>query len=293
MISTQKQIPAHHPAGLLGPLKDQFSQLFYHLYTVYLFTRDNLKEIVGLGLLFGVLNASVAPKFSMGPALPLKSILLSSHKMLLWSWSNLFLFNLHNQRHPSSITEDALNKPWRPLPAGRITPKQTTRIMYMMYPVVIMVSLVVGGQIPCFMGVLFYIWYNELGGAANPFYKNLLNGLGLASSFSGPLEVATGHSLAILAAGVTTMIHLQDFRNMDGDKAAGRDTVPLVVGDKNARVIVLLRNAGWLEGSMAWVAGVIMVGNLFYDQTREGDSFSWKLFPVWFVGLFLLPLLVE
>ncbi|OTB19796.1 hypothetical protein K445DRAFT_52486 [Daldinia sp. EC12] len=239
-------------------------------------------------------------------------ILLSSPKMILWSWSNLFLFNLHNQKHSAAIAEDKINKPWRPIPAGRITPRQTERIIYVMYPVIILVSSAVGGMIPCVAEAFLCLWYNELGGAADPFLKNLLNGLGYGCFLAGPLEVATRRSifseggkaaiwLGVLAAIITTISHTQDFRDMEGDKAAGRSTVPLIVGDSTARAIVLLGmvfgtgvvcwywEAGWTESMIAWTSGGLMVGNLFYDRTVEGDSASWNLCSAWMFCLMLLP----
>ncbi|KAI2468303.1 UbiA prenyltransferase family-domain-containing protein [Annulohypoxylon bovei var. microspora] len=267
-----------------------------------------------MGYLFGALNATIADRFMMGPALTLSQIVKISPSMLVWSWSNLFLFNLHNQRHDFAITEDALNKPWRPLPSGRLTAHQATQIMYFMYPVVLSVAFTTGGMIPCLLEMVFCLWYNEWSGAANPFIKNILNGLGFASFYSGPLEVATGRSvfagggeaaiwLAILATSITFSSHLQDFRDMDGDRAAGRRTVPLTIGDINARLTCVLTifasnsvacwfwGSGWIDGILAWVAGVAIMGNLLLDRTTKGDIFSWKLFPVWMLGLFLLPIL--
>ncbi|KAI1198639.1 hypothetical protein F5X97DRAFT_342534 [Nemania serpens] len=288
--------------------------LAYHAYTIYLFSRDNIKDIIIMGFLFGCLNASVAPRFSMGPALSIEQLLLVAPKMLLWSWSNLFIFNLHNQRHGSAVAEDALNKPWRPIPAGRISTMQTTRLMYLMYPILLGVSLRYGGLVPCVAETLFCLWYNEWGGASRPFTKNLQNGLGFACFFAGPLEVATGHSvfagrgkaavwLAILTAAVTTTVHMQDFRDMDGDRVANRQTVPLAIGDFPARIIVALGIAFWtvaascywgasLTGSCAaWIAGGGLVVNLFRDRSQPGDAFTWKTWPAWVFGLFLLPLM--
>ncbi|KAI0384997.1 hypothetical protein F5Y04DRAFT_268981 [Hypomontagnella monticulosa] len=287
------EVPNNHVLGLL-----------YHLHTVYLFSRDNIKDIICIGFVFGTLNSLVAPLFSMGPPLSFNRVPFASYKMLLWSWSNLFLFNLHNQRHPSSISEDVLNKPWRPIPAGRITSAQATRLMYLMYPITLLISLEVGGLGPCILEAFCCLWYNEWGGAANPFLKNLLNGLGFAWFLSGPFEVATGHS--ILAGNDKAVIWvaiLTYFRDMDGDRAAGRNTVPLVIGDKVARIVVLLGVAGWtgaacwywevswIESLIPWASGGLMVGNLFYNRSREGDSFSWKLFPAWLLSLFLLPVI--
>ncbi|KAF3769492.1 hypothetical protein M406DRAFT_335375 [Cryphonectria parasitica EP155] len=278
--------------------------LLYHLETIYLFSRNDIKVAIYMGFLFGALNASVASAFAMGPSLSLQQILASAPSMLLWSWSHLFLFNLHNQRHASSIAEDAINKPWRPLPSGRLTSQQATWMMYCMYPVVFLVSLNAGGLVPCLVETTLCLWYNELGGSNNPFLKNVLNAFGFSCFFAGPLEVVTGHSifsgdmkaatwLLILASAITTMSHAQDFRDMVGDKAANRKTIPLLIGDMNARVVLAVGVATWTaiacwfweagprESLAAWAAGLAMVGNFFRDRTQKGDSLSWKLFPLW------------
>lgn len=171
------------------------ANLAFHAYTVYLFSRDNIKDIICMGYLFGVLNASNASQTSVGPPLSSSSILASSPAMILWSWSNLFLFNLHNQRHASAIAEDAVNKPWRPIPAGRLSSREATRAMYCMYPVAFAISWEIGGLLPCVLEAFLCLWYNEWGGASDPFLKNILNGLGFACFFAGPLEVATGHAV--------------------------------------------------------------------------------------------------
>ncbi|KAI5923170.1 hypothetical protein F4810DRAFT_701381 [Camillea tinctor] len=286
--------------------------IIYHVYTAYLFSCNNIKDIICLGFSFGALNASIAPGFSMGPSRSLTEIIQSTPAMFLWSWANLFLFNLHNQRYPAAIAEDALNKPWRPLPAGRLTPRQATRVMYYMYPVMLIISLAVGGLVPSLAEALSCLWYNEWGSAANPFVKNLLNKVGFACFFARPLEVVTGHSifsgkgvaaiwLLILAAAITTTSHLQDFRDTVGDKLAGRKTVPLVLSDTNARAVAAFGVIGWtyiacpfwetsrIVGAWPWLAGTMMAGNLFRDRSIKGDILTWKMFPLWFMGLFILP----
>ncbi|KAI2465466.1 hypothetical protein F4781DRAFT_424797 [Annulohypoxylon bovei var. microspora] len=291
-----------------------FSCIIYHTYTAYLFICNNIKDIILLGFLFGALNASVAPLFAMGPALRFHQILRAAPSMILWSWSNLFLFNLHNQRHSKSIAEDSLNKPWRPLPTGRLTPKQATWVMYCMYPIVMAASLTTGGLVPCLLEAVSCLWYNELGGSSHPFLKNLLNGLGFACFFAGPFEVATEKSvlisdlkavrwLAILGGAITTTSHLQDFRDVEGDRATGRRTMPLVIGDLPARVACALGIAvwnsvacwfwtvGWRESIVALTVGAAIIRRLLLDRSTGGDTFAWKLFPLWVIGLTLLPVL--
>ncbi|KAI0529924.1 hypothetical protein GGR58DRAFT_495168 [Xylaria digitata] len=190
----------------------------------------------------------------------------------------------------------------------------TNRLMFIMYPVVLLISYHWGGMIPCLLEAFSCLWYNEWGGASDPFLKNLLNGVGFGCFFAGPLEVVTGFSiftgggnaaiwLGILSACITTTVHTQDFRDVKGDLAAGRKTVPLVIGDVVARILVAVGvvagtsvacwfwDATWMQILLAAVIGGTVVCNLFWDRTVAGDAFTWKLWPAWILGLFLLPVI--
>ena len=292
--------------------------LCYHLHTIYLFSCNNIQDTIIPGLLFGSLNASVAPRLSMGPARSLTDILQSIPAMLLWGWSHLLFFNISNQRHECAITEDRLNKPWRPLATNRVSPGQASWALCLMCPVIMIIWLSLGGLAPGCIIVALTLLYNDCGGASNPWVKNLLNGPAIVSFHVGPLEVATGRSifpaagngeatawLLILAAAVATTSHAQDFRDVDGDKAAGRETLLISIGDLNARMLAAFGIAGWTlvacrfwgvgwaGGSLVVIAGVVVAGNMFWDKTRAGDALTWKIFPFWMLGLFLLPVWVD
>lgn len=300
-----------HPTDYLPSWLRSFS---YYTYTIYLTCYSNLGDIILSGLSFGVINSLIAPHLSLGPVLSTSQILTSIPAMLLWSWSNLFLFCLHNQRHPEAVAEDLLNKPWRPIPAGRLTSNQATRILYFMHPFCLFVASVFGGFWPYLILTMFHVWYNEFGGASNPILKNVHNGVGICCFFAGPLEVATKRSifsgngdaaawLMILMGAIATISHTQDFRDMKGDKIAGRRTIPLVLGDLRARILVVLAvvlwtqvacifwAAGWRDASFGYIAGVAMVTNLLLDRSKRGDIRSWRLFAVWLQSLVLVPYL--
>lgn len=185
-----------------------------------------------------------------------------------------------------------------------------------MYPVVItLVSSRLGGLFPSVAEMGLCLWYNEAKGSSNAFLKNVLNAFGLACFFAGPLEVVTGHSvfcgdmkaatwLLILACAIMSTSHAQDFRDLEGDKVAGRVTLPLLIGDMNARLLLAFGivfwtavaswfwEAGLVDSLVAWMAGAAVVLNLFRDKTHEGNTRSWKLFPCWLLGMFLLPVQV-
>ncbi|KAE8410237.1 UbiA prenyltransferase family [Aspergillus pseudocaelatus] len=222
--------------------------------------------------------------------------------MFLWLWSNLFLFTLHNQRSASAISEGKINKPWRPLSAGRISSRQVRMLIYCMYLAIFTVSGTKGGAAPCILEAFSCLWYNEWNGASNPLLKNLLNGVGFACFFAGPLEVATDNSvlsgdmkafmlLLVLAGAIMTTVHAQDFRDIEGDRVSGRKTVPLLIGDQKARSALAVGIIGWTALSCwfwdlgsaerpwlscipACVAGTIVVWGFYWNKTREGDRRS-------------------
>ncbi|KAI0482563.1 UbiA prenyltransferase family [Xylariaceae sp. FL0804] len=289
--------------------------VLYHARTSWLFIYSDVMSIIGVSWLFGALSATTAESFALGPNLTAADVLRRSPAVVLWCWANLLLFNLHNQRHPAAVREDRANKPWRPLPAGRLTPAQATRAMYAMYPVALGVALATGGLAPCLLEAALCLWYNELGGSGDPFLKNALNGLGFACFLAGALEVFVGGGrsvlfagggraarwLAVLAAAITCSSHLQDFRDVEGDRAVGRRTVPTVLGGTASRVQCALAvaasnlvacwfwDARWHYSAGAWGAGFAIAANLLGNRTRRGDVLSWRLFPLWMLGLFIVP----
>lgn len=295
---------------------DDSRSCLYHVVTIYLFTCNNLIDSVFLAYSFGVIGALCSPVFGIGASVGLLGILRKTPAMLIWSWTNLLLFNLHNQRHPKAILEDAINKAWRPLPAKRITAAETTYVMYAMYPIVILSSMCSGGLVPCLVEMFCCIWHNEWRGDESPFFKNFLNAVGIACLLAGPLEIlvlGSGNSLfrhpcviqwlALIAFAVLTTVHTQDFRDVDGDKLRGRRTIPLAIGDAPARWIVVigvllfsyLAPAFWQLGVAGFLlpasTGSVMVFNLLWKRTYKGDVLTWKLWPLWITSLFFLPLI--
>jgi hypothetical protein len=87
-------------------------------------------------------------------------------------------------------------------------------------------------------------------------YDTRQHDVGFACFFAGPPGVLTGESifsgqgkaaiwLGILTACITTTVHTQDFRDVRGDRVAGRITVPLSIGDTAARLVVAVQVCGW------------------------------------------------
>jgi 4-hydroxybenzoate polyprenyltransferase len=92
-------------------------------------------------------------------------ILLRTPLIFLWNWLNLLVFNIANQRLPDSITEDKVNKPWRPIPSSRLSSDEARRFLLLVVPCnLIMISCI--GAFDDALLMLTLTWmYNDLGGA--------------------------------------------------------------------------------------------------------------------------------
>ncbi|CAG9954620.1 unnamed protein product, partial [Clonostachys rosea f. rosea IK726] len=80
--------------------------------------------------------------------------------------------------------------------------------------------------------------------------------MGITAFLAGPLEIATGNSifggqaiaagwLGVIAMTITCTIHVQDLRDMEGDAVAGKRTIPILMGEMNARLFVALGVTFW------------------------------------------------
>jgi len=145
---------------------------YHQAYSLWLFTYSDLKTIVGPKTTFGLCSSLSAEIFGVSPK-STRLILARTPLILLWTWINLLPFAIDNQRQPLAIHEDGINKPWRPMPSGRVSPQQAKRWMLGLYPAAIVFSFCFGGLRQCVVLILLGLWYNDLSGAdKNPMIRN-------------------------------------------------------------------------------------------------------------------------
>jgi len=280
---------------------------------LFLFTKSDFKTVIFpqsvFALAFG-LSLSQTGKVAYIPREILKWRLLS---MLLWVWIHLLVENISNQRLPKSVLEDVASKPWRPIPAGRLTPNEAQNLLRSTVPLAMGTSHLLG-NFDASVTLMVFVWlYNDLGGdGAGPRQRNALNAAGLSCFGWGAIQALLGGDcplsdfiykwLMLLAAVITTTVHAQDFPDVDGDGASGRKTMPLIYGQAWSRyglaVLVLFRSvvcpAFWHVSSLAIWAMMLLIGGAiatlttfvwdpFYDRT------VWKLWCLWMSVLYVLP----
>lgn len=167
-------------------------------------------------------------------------------KTTFWVWWNLLVLCVGNQRLPDGVQEDSLNKPWRPIAAGRISSSGATRLWYGLQIAVLGVSSMLGATVPTAVILLLSWLYNDQEGGGNAIIRNLLNGLAIVCWILGATMVAYDGSpfhlahrafswLCTIGTIVMTTLQLQDLRDQEVDKKRDRSTVPLLIGDKAAR----------------------------------------------------------
>ncbi|PQE28240.1 digeranylgeranylglyceryl phosphate synthase protein [Rutstroemia sp. NJR-2017a WRK4] len=218
----------------------------YHLYTIWLFTFSDMKTILFPTSIWGLFNALSGPCMTTNNHPVTTEILCRIPLVILWVWLQLLPFNINNQRRPEAIAEDSVNKPWRPLVAGRLSPSQATYLMCAILVLDFLVSFLLQGFLPCLAMFFLGHVYNYLGGADNIMTRNLINGLGFQAFGWGATLVASNspkYSLnqtsallfSLLGVVVLTTVQSQDMHDQEGDQNRGRRTLPLVIGDGPAR----------------------------------------------------------
>ncbi|MCJ1247045.1 hypothetical protein MMC30_004256 [Trapelia coarctata] len=286
----------------------------FNLYSIWLFTFSDLKTIVLPSTAFGLFNATAASLNPTTTLPPPSQILHRTPLVLLWVWINLLPFAINNQRQPAAIQEDALNKPWRPMPSRRLSPTAAKTLMLVFYPLAILTSLALGNLAQCLALIGLGYWYNDLHGAdASCLVRNLINAGGFISFASGAMQVAIGGRdsalqllgwwSAVIACIVFSTVQTQDMYDQRGDAARNRKTVPLVMGDAPARwtiavpMVVWCVMTPWLwkSSKVGYVAPVVLgltvAVRTLWERSERGDRNTFRIWNLWMVSVYLLPLI--
>ena len=316
-ITTEAETARPNSSSILHRFTPAVEVCMYNLHSVWLFTLSDLKTIIGPSFVFGATNALALEEY-YGPKSSEEGISRAVLKrlplVLLYLWTNLLPFAINNQTSSEAIKEDKINKPWRTLPSGRMTPQRAQRLMSIMYLFALGLSSVTGGLRQSVALVFLGTWYNNFAGAdSSCLVRNLINALGYVCFTSGAMEVALGVPLpaearlvrwfGVIAAVIFTTVHLQDMYDQAGDRIRGRRTVPLVIGDEPARCMNAITMIFWgyacprfwdpartIVALSLLLAGTVAARSLTL-KTIEDDRVTFKLWNVWMTLVFLLPLL--
>ena len=290
--------------------------VFWHANTIWLFTFSDLKTIVGPQTMFGILSMLSGPVLTTKSSPGFYEIIGLIPRTAFWTWINLLPGIIDNQRNPDAIKEDSMNKPWRPMPSNRLSQEAALVLVLVLYPIAIFSSLTLGGLRQCLALIVLAHWYNNRGGADRNFLiKNFINACGYLCFTSGAAEVASASGtstsslkpvaiqwLLLIGAVVLTSVHTQDMQDQAGDKARGRLTLPLVIGDRPARWTIatsmvlwsVLCPTFWELGIVSYAAsmslGTLIALRTLFKTSVEDDKRTFRFWNLWMVLLYSMPL---
>jgi 4-hydroxybenzoate polyprenyltransferase len=238
-----------------GQQKSESKDLLYHLHTLFLFTHDQFFDTIIPGTVFGLLTTLAGPALSL-PAQSILAVLVRAPAITAWLWLIILQFCLQNQCSEGAVEEDAINKPWRPIPSQRITLVNATRLLVAVRLVAGTASWYLGVSYPFLVWSVLGSLYNDYGGSdGSGIARNLFCGGFFTCSFGGALMIALHASSVSKAAGqwtflvcwciLMTTIQTQEFRDEMGDTKRGRKTLVTELGRVRALWTVYVAVTFW------------------------------------------------
>jgi 4-hydroxybenzoate polyprenyltransferase len=109
---------------------------------------------------------------------------------------HLLQFCVTNQSLDSE--EDALNKPWRPIPSCLMSVARARTLRWILLPSCLFLSLCLGAHCPSISLLLATLVYHELQLDAHAVLRNFCNAWGYASFNAGAAMIASGTSYVFL-----------------------------------------------------------------------------------------------
>ncbi|KAB8301234.1 hypothetical protein EYC80_003121 [Monilinia laxa] len=284
---------------------------------LWLFTGGDVVTFVIPNTIFGTCCALAGPPLVSGDHITPEKILLRIPAVVLFNWSNLLVFDLANQRLWESVTEDRLNKPWRPIPQKLMTRKEVRLALQLLIPAVLAINhwlLNVGAETACLLTATWV--YNDLKGSDDGWVqRNFMIALAFWVYNLSSMKVAIGggglSTAAVTSTGKTwiTVIsvvimstnHIQDLKDILGDKSRGRETAPLLLGEHVTRQILAVPLVLWgpicaiywgecLSALPAIIVGIYVGWRCLLRRGKEEDRWTWQVWCTWTALLSLMPL---
>lgn len=105
----------------------------------------------------------------------------------------------------------------------------------------------------------------------------------------------------MVSAIIFMTMHVQDLQDVEGDRARGRRSAPIVMGDRPARWSIAVPMLIWpVASAYYWNTGLaigapqVVLGTLVavrclrYSGLKE-DKLTWRLWCLWTAALYMLP----
>ncbi|QRK11236.1 UbiA family prenyltransferase [Archangium violaceum] len=237
--------------------------------------------------------------------LPVGELLGTLGRGALYFWLFAYVFCLSNQL--VGLEEDRLNKPHRPLVSGEASVRGTRWRLVVCAGLFALVGWGFGVWRWALLWLLITVLHNEGGGARRWWAKNLSIAVGVVAQLAAawelaaPLTLAVWRWIGVLACVVFCLVSLQDLRDVEGDRASGRKTFPLVFGETRTRYVlaglfgllpwvihrVLMVPLGLTPAVVAFDAGLallswVIAARVVGWRTPAADHRTYLLFTYWY-----------
>ena len=276
------------------------------------FTESDFLTFVIPNTMFGVFAALAGLGLVEGKVVSPVNVALRLPLIVWFNWYLTFLFDCANQRSPESVREDLINKPWRPLPSGKITPEETRRTMLFGVPIAYAMSYALGVEQETGLNFILVWLYNDLRGG-DEIIRDAILAIAYGIYNLASLRIAIGKEgvvtergwawIAIVSGIILTTMQVQDLKDQEGDRTRGRKTAPLVLGETVSRWFIavshlvwsLVCSAFWQPGPLGWLPSAVLSTYIALRvvQKREPreDVKTWKLWCLWLIMFYFLPVI--
>lgn len=295
---------------------------FGHIWNIislsHLITRDNQRAYMTPMVMFAMLSVA-SGGVTTDPNPSWKEIAVSFPHVLLYMWLWVLYFDCSNQKEPEAVQEDKLNKPWRAIPSGRLTMESAETWYKWSCAILPAASGFWLGGFPEAIAFMIETWIHDYAKGGDFWWsKNIINLFFYGTGQLGATHVAVAHMgnnsmsragyewCAMLALQTLTTIQLQDIKDMEGDAARGRNTMPLAFGEWPCRWFTMTAicfwsvacPVYWSNGSLhagfilpIFFGGLITIRSLIWT-TLASDRRTWPYFILgWLPALYATPLL--
>ncbi|KAI1112168.1 UbiA prenyltransferase family-domain-containing protein [Nemania sp. NC0429] len=285
---------------------------------IWIFTESNFDTFVIPNTAFGVLGAFAASVLTEGQQRPPTTIEIMWRfpLVLAFNWYSVFIFDLANQRSPESIQEDLLNKPWRPIPTGKVTATEARRALLAAIPLVLLFNYLLGVWRQGFLILILTWMYNDIRGG-DEVVRDLIISVAYGMFNSASLEIAVGGGeytdinisrggliwTTMVSAVILTTMQVQDLKDQAGDRTRGRQTIALWIGDRFSRISIAVCVVFWSAACLffwdlrpwGYVApaatGAVTAYRVLAKRTPKEDAATWRWWCGWTIMLYLLPIM--
>jgi len=202
--------------------------------------------------------------------------------LIFWNTSFIYFFNLLNQI--TGIVEDRVDKPHRPLPSGKVTlagAKKRCMVVLLVWLLASIHSSVVPEML-CWTVTTGFLCLTAAGN--HWFGKNTIGmTTGTWSLYSASWKIIaedTEQSMRYawtIAIWFAVAAHIQDLRDIAGDSANGRRTLPIVFGDRCSRWLITLI-AMPLQILTLWLGRIAQIAPLLIGAAHA--IIAWRVMQV-------------